>query len=124
MILTFTGAFMANKDKIRAQFAEEFPEDYDGIVKTVASFMPDMDSENITVINDGDYQGTLLYIIPKKTYQPNQYWSVKIYYGSCSGCDTFESIRASRSETEKLDDVMTLALHVAQEFAEVEGDTI
>lgn len=31
------------------------------------------DSKNITVIDNGDYQGTQLFIIPMDTYQPDEY---------------------------------------------------
>ena len=53
------------------------------------------DYNNITCIDDGDYQGTLLYLIPKKTYQPAEYDYLMTYvgYGSCSGCDTLQSLQ-------------------------------
>ena len=52
------------------------------------------DIGNLHEIDDGDYQGTLLYIIPKKTYQPSywEYVATYVYYGSCSGCDTLLGI--------------------------------
>jgi hypothetical protein len=55
----------------------------------------DWDQEHITEIDNGDYQGTLLYMIPLKTYQPSEYDYLMTYigYGSCSGCDTLEAIR-------------------------------
>lgn len=53
------------------------------------------DYNNITCIDNGDYQGTLLYLIPKNTYQPAEYQYLMTYvgYGSCSGCDTLQSIQ-------------------------------
>ena len=53
------------------------------------------DSGNITVIDDGHYQGTLLFMIPMDTYQPSEYEYLLTYvgYGSCSGCDTLKSIQ-------------------------------
>lgn len=52
------------------------------------------DSENIHEINDGEYQGTLLYLIPESSHQPSEweYLMTFIGYGSCSVCDTLESI--------------------------------
>lgn len=49
----------------------------------------------ITEIDDGDCQGTLLYLIPKNTYQPSEYEYLMTYvnYGSCSGCDTLQAIQ-------------------------------
>ena len=53
------------------------------------------DYNNITCIDNGDYQGTLLYLIPENTYQPAEYQYLMTYvnYGSCSGCDTLQSIQ-------------------------------
>ena len=43
--------------------------------------------KSIHEIDDGDYQGTLLYLIPFTTYQPTEYEYLMTYtdYGSCSG---------------------------------------
>ena len=53
------------------------------------------DSGRITVINNGDYQGTLLFMIPMDTYQPEEFEYLLTYvgYGSCSGCDTLKAIQ-------------------------------
>ena len=53
------------------------------------------DCDNIKCIDDGDYQGTQLYLIPKNTYQPEEYEYLMTYvgYGSCSGCDTLQSLQ-------------------------------
>ena len=53
------------------------------------------DADSITEIDDGDYQGTLLYLIPMDRYQPseNEYLMTYVWYGSCSGCDTLQSIQ-------------------------------
>lgn len=50
---------------------------------------------NIHQIDDGDYQGTLVFLIPGDTYQPGheEYLMTYVYYGSCSGCDLLQSIR-------------------------------
>lgn len=52
-------------------------------------------TKRITRIDDGDYQGTLLFVIPKNTYQPSEseYLMTFVDYGSCSGCDTLECIQ-------------------------------
>lgn len=51
--------------------------------------------ERITEIDDGDYQGTLLYLIPADSYQPDEteYLMTYVGYGSCSGCDTLQGIQ-------------------------------
>lgn len=65
-----------------------------------------LDLDNMTVIDNGDYQGTLLYIIPFKTYQPAEYDYLMTYvgYGSCSGCDTLLEIQNSFEEAHRLDE--------------------
>lgn len=97
-----------NKNKERLEAALEKDEnldwcDYDHLVKLVVdnilndetSVQRDaLDSKKITVVDDGDYQGTLLFIIPFSCYQPCEYEYLMTYvnYGSCSGCDTLQSI--------------------------------
>jgi hypothetical protein len=55
----------------------------------------EFDYENITTIDNGDYQGTLLFVFPRKTYQPeaSEYLMAYAGYGSCGGCDTLLSIK-------------------------------
>ena len=71
------------------------------------------DSENFTTIDDGDYQGTLLFVIPERCYQLNaeNYLMTYVEYGSCSCCDTMLAIIGSDTMVE---DLMTLALHMIQ----------
>lgn len=61
------------------------------------------DSESITEIDNGEYQGTLLYLIPRETYQPDEseYIMTFVNYGSCSGCDTLQSIQSDIGYIEK-----------------------
>lgn len=66
--------------------------DYKYLVELVTRYIlgHGWDAENITVVDDGDYQGTQLFLIPEDTYQPSEYQYLMTYvgYGSCSGCDT------------------------------------
>lgn len=71
------------------------------------------DEEKITTIDNGDYQGTQLFLIPKKTYQPgaNEYLLTYQYYGSCSGCDSLQAIQDWSEDTptdKQVKDYMTL----------------
>lgn len=72
------------------------------------------DAENITCVDNGDYQGTLLFLIPMDTYQPseNEYLMTYVGYGSCSGCDTLQSIQGWHSdetlEEDQVKDFMAL----------------
>lgn len=71
--------------------------------------------ENITEIDNGDYQGTLLYMIPMNSYQPSEseYALTTVYYGSCSACDSLQSAQ-NESLDVMADDIMTMALHLVQ----------
>ena len=55
-----------------------------------------LDLDNIVDIDHGNYQGTLMYVIPFDVYQPgpNDYLITHVYYGSCSGCDTLQHIQS------------------------------
>ena len=63
-----------------------------------------LDLDNITTIDNGDYQGTVLYVIPFNTYQPSEYEYLMTYvrYGSCSGCDTLLEIKEYDNDEIKL----------------------
>ena len=70
---------------------------YEYLVKLVTKYIlgKDWDAEQITTIDNGDYQGTLLFLIPKDTYQPCEYEYLMTFvgYGSCSVCDTLQAIQ-------------------------------
>jgi len=125
MIKEFVDRFMENKDALRAKFEADFPGTYKDIVKAVAESITseeytthDIDPERIHEIDDGHYQGTLVYVIAEKGYQPSDYYYVKVDYGSCSGCDTLQHIESQHyfadDKKESIDDLMTLALHIVQ----------
>ena len=72
-----------------------------------------LNTDKITVIDDGDYQGTQLFMIPFDRYQPDsyEYLMTYVWYGSCSGCDTLLGIidYVDGSPTdEQVEDLMTL----------------
>ena len=78
-----------------------------------------VDIDKMTVIDDGHYQGTEIFIIPSTTYQPgvNEYIVTHTHYGSCSGCDTLQGISGYSDELpseSQVKDYMTLALHIVQ----------
>ena len=66
-----------------------------------------------------------MFVIAARGYQPSDYWYVKISYGSCSGCDTLEAIRAYSDDPptpEQIDDYLTLALHIVQGLKKMGDD--
>lgn len=91
--------------------------DYAYLVKLVTKYIlgSKWDCDNITQVDNGDYQGTLLFLIPMDTYQPSEYEYLMTYvgYGSCSGCDTLMAIQEWPDEptpptSDQLDDYMSL----------------
>ena len=88
------------------------------------------DEYNITEVDNGDYRGTLLYLIPANTYQVSEYEYLITFvdYGSCNGCDTLLRIQFDmpkykyRKSDEQftiqkrrtIEDLMTLCLHLVQ----------
>lgn len=132
MIKEFVEKFESNKAKVEGFFREKHPEDYKEVVKNVVSVLTDdeyesIDPERIYVIDDSDYHGTLLFVIAATGYQPSDYWYVKVSYGSCSGCDTLQSISNYSDEKpndEQVKDYMTLALHIVQGLKKMEDDVV
>ena len=122
MIQEFVDRFMAAKPAIRAELAKAQPEGYQAIVKAVVSALASDDDtapdpERIQAVDWGHYQGTMFFVIGAAGYQPNDFWTVAVNYGSCSGCDTFEAIRSyddTPPTDAQLDQYMTLALHIVQ----------
>ena len=83
--------------------------------------------DEITEIDNGDYQGTLLYAIPEDTYQPAEYEYLftTVSYGSCSGCDTLQGISEYSDglpTEEQVKEYMTLALHLVQHMKKYSED--
>ena len=124
MIEEFAKAWFAKKDALEAVFKTRHPDDYEEIVKLVVQhILHDEDAylspdpARVHSIDDGHYQGTLVFVIGASGYQPDDYWYVKVSYGSCSGCDTLENIRDYSDDAPsdvQVRDYMTLALHIVQ----------
>ena len=130
MIQEIVNIYMKHKEELRKQFAEKHPEDYKEIVKMVFELIEKHsdglsytnlncpDTSKIHEIDDGSYQGTLLYLVPDSGYMPSGYYYVFINYGSCSGCDTLEGIRQyegdKKPDEQQIKDYMTLCLHIVQ----------
>lgn len=130
MIKEFIKRFDAAREELRAEFKTAHPEDYEAIVKAVVRVLggtedDDYDDYNqpdvnrIHVIDDGDWQGTLVFVIGARGYQPSTYWYTMVGYGSCSGCDTLQRISSYSGvppTDRQADEYMTLALHIVQKM--------
>ena len=131
VIQQFVDRFRKKKDILRERLTAKPPESYKDLVQHVVSIIadenepPSIDPNRVHLIDDGDYQGTLLFVIAANNYQPSCYWYVKVGYGSCSGCDTFLGIRSYEHDplnTNQVDDYMTLALHIVQGLTSMNGE--
>tara|TARA_R110000772_G_scaffold267971_3_gene393567 strand:+ start:11054 stop:11476 length:423 start_codon:yes stop_codon:yes gene_type:complete len=140
MIQEFVTAWDQRKHEVELALSLAHPDSYDAIVKEVVKILSETsdfaspDPERIVRIDDGDYQGTMVYIIGATGYQPSDYWFVKVSYGSCSGCDALANIEADSERDDhfnplpptegQLKDYMSLALHILQGLKELGGETV
>ena len=150
MIDVFVRAWDANQEHLIKSFEDKPPRSYKEILErlieivlnpylteeTTVDYPEDggIDIRDIVEINNGDYQGTLLYVMPFDKYQPSvdEYVYTYVGYGSCSSCDTLQRIQCFYNlddEDNKQDKVgaakefHTLALHMLQRFKRM-GDEI
>lgn len=122
-----------NKNKLQKYFEttnQEAYTSYEKILKAIIKYVLNKTDDywntydtKIKVIDDGEYQGTQIFIIHRNVYQPsvNDYLYTYVYYGSCSGCDTLQSIEYSADNygeglptKKQVKDYMLLALHLVQ----------
>ena len=131
MIQELVSQWEENKYKLEEYFKNTKQEEYSSYKQIVTKLfelcLPKSDKYNkfdlsaMTVIDDGDYQGTQIFIIPKDTYQPSvsDYVITNTYYGSCSGCDTLLSISCydeGLPTEDQVKEYMTIALHLVQKL--------
>ena len=105
-----------NRERLRAHLTERTDLatcTYGSLVKAVVEYIFNdeekpywkarWDHNKITAIDNGDYQGTLIYVIPRDIYQPDadEYLMTFVYYGSCSGCDSLQYLQAGVGYDEK-----------------------
>jgi hypothetical protein len=134
MIQEFAEAWEQNKHKLEEKYGEVHPQSYSEIVGDVIELLsenvdtrPNPDPQRIHVIDDGDYQGTQIYVIGEDGYQPSRYFYVRVHYGSCTGCDTLKSIHGSMRpgkeapNEEQQAGYMRLALHIFQSLKQMDS---
>lgn len=129
MISKFMDKWESRRSEIEDLYSTKHPESYSEIVREAINLLRGdsdddenydesiPDPERIHSIDDGHYQGTLLFVIGAKGYQPSTYWFVKINYGSCSGCDWLEGTRGYSDEKpskEQTDEYVRMVAHVIQ----------
>lgn len=131
MITEFIDKFQEIKPRLLEQFSNAEPDDYADIFKQTIKMMFENseytysidritpDFERITVIDDGNYQGTLVFVVASKGYQPSDYWATSVDYGSCSGCDTFESYSDYDNPEQSAPEMVTMALHMIESMKKI-----
>lgn len=78
--MQFIDRFMSKKNDIRSALSKGHPENYNALVTTVIQAMfPEQkrgepDFKCVHEIDDGDRQGTLVYVIGEACWQPHNYW--------------------------------------------------
>lgn len=132
MIKSVVKQWEENKHKLEEYFKttkqEEYSSSYETILQKIIELVVTKkdeynkyDATKITVVDDGAYQGTQIFLIPTDTYQPSveDYLLTDTYYGSCSGCDTLQSICSYENglpTEQQVKEYMTLALHLVQKM--------
>lgn len=138
MIKDFNYDWELNKDDLKEYIKhhklEEYADDYKSLVKTLFKYVINAERTNdyerydindMKVIDDGEYQGTQIFILHKDTYQPtiDDYVYTSNGYGSCSGCDTLLDITNYEldelPDDNQVADLMTLFLHLLQNCEEM-----
>lgn len=130
MITQLVQRFDAKRPALLTRFQLAHPNSYRAILQDLVEVITadddygecNLDPERIHQIDDGDYQGTLVFVIAAKGYQPSNYWATMVSYGSCSGCDTLQAISNYSEEPptpEQANEYLTLALHMLQRMKEI-----
>jgi len=114
-----------NKGKLEEYFRTTEQKDYseyeDILIATFKYVLTGKkyNTKRLTIVDDGEYQGMRIFIIPMDTYQPyiDEYLFTYVDYGSCSGCDTLQAISDYEDglpNEGQIKDYMTLAMHMVQ----------
>ena len=126
MIQEFVDRFMAKKTALRQVFSK-----LKAVITALASDENQgINPEAIHSFRAGDcYQGNRLYVIAEKGTYPEEFWYVKVKYGSCSSCDTLKRIRDEGPKDALPTDhqvaaYMMLALHIVQGLKELGGESV
>lgn len=87
---------------------------YEDLMKLIIKqVLTEFDSERITVIDDGESGGTVLFVIGQNYYRPTagKYLMTYIDYGSCPGCDAL-----MEAQTEEKEDVVNDVFKICKDL--------
>lgn len=132
MIIEIVKLWEENKHKLEEYFKTTKQEEYDSyetIIRKIFElcinvsddYYNNFNLESLHIIDDGNWEGTLIFIVPKNISLPDaeDYIVTDTYYGSCSGCDTLLSILSYSEDLpseSQVKELMTLALHLVQKM--------
>lgn len=139
MIKQFIEAWNENKGDLEEYFRTHIQSEYDNYKALVIKIFDIVinpylfecykyDTEKITEIDDGHYQGTQIFLLHRATYQPSveDYVYTHTYYGSCNGCDTLLSIQDWGYDCfpsdNQVKDYMALCLHLIEKCRFMAGE--
>lgn len=126
MLKIMKDCWYRNSDKLRAELKAKFSTvdrwdfdcNYEDLVKLTfgtiynsdSDALNELDLEKITSIDNGDYQGTIVFVIPFNTYQPSCYEYLMTYigYGSCSYCDALQHACDVEEGDERIASLMSI----------------
>lgn len=130
MVQKFIDAWNKEQQNLKAKLQHDclmgYDQDYtyDTLVRfawTIAtSTMPDcrkVDLKNMKILDSGDYQGDYLFLAPLGTEYcgPGDYIYVFVEYGSCSYCDTLQSVQDDDDPEERAQYYWQMILNIIQQ---------
>jgi hypothetical protein len=126
MILNYVKQWEERKHLLEQWLNKNEPNSYESIYEMLFNLVvtkpnddeySEWDWGRFVKIDDGTFQGNEIYILCSNEYQPSltDYIFTSVAYGSCSVCDTFQSIEMLEDKAERVKQYMTLALHMVQE---------
>ena len=126
MILHYVKQWEERKHLLEQWLNDNEPNSYESIYEMLFNLVvtkpnddeySEWDWGRFVKIDDGTFQGNEIYILCSNEYQPSltDYIFTSVAYGSCSVCDTFQSIEMLEDKAERVKQYMTLALHMVQE---------
>jgi hypothetical protein len=126
MILNYVKQWEERKHLLEQWLNENEPNSYESIYEMLFNLVvtkpnddeySEWDWGRFVKIDDGTFQGNEIYILCSNEYQPSltDYIFRSVAYGSCSVCDTFQSIEMLQDKAERVKQYMTLAMHMVQE---------
>ncbi len=126
MILNYVKQWEERKHLLEQWLNDNEPNSYESIYEMLFNLVvtkpnddeySEWDWGRFVKIDDGTFQGNEIYILCSNEYQPSltDYIFTSVAYGSCTVCDTFQSIEMLEDKAERVKQYMTLALHMVQE---------